>query len=119
MGELFGDGLDRTGKNRYVVAGGQIEANRARISFLFIMLLEKTANFVCLHSDDWISLRVKIDAAIIDLYPDQVLVQFVAVSEEGLFRDKIEEAGLLRGVREVLARENSAKLLPFLEDRNV
>ena len=96
----------------------QVNLPRARLSFSLVILPQSASNFVRLHADDRVLLRIEVRAAIIHLYADQVFVQFFGVPGQGLFRHEFQEAGLLGGIREVLAMQDATQFFPFLVDGN-
>ena len=44
-----------------------------------------------LHANDRVLLRAELRPAVVDLDADQILVQFVATAQEGLFADELEK----------------------------
>jgi hypothetical protein len=63
-------------------------------------------------------LRIEIDAPVVDLHPNEVLIQLLSVTQEGLLGNKLEEPSLLRRVGKVLAFEDPAQFFALLEERD-
>ena len=71
-----------------------------------------------LHAHNRILLRVEIDAPVVDLDSNEVLIQLFSVPQEGLLAHKLQESSLLRGVGKVFAFENPAQFFALLEERD-
>src|ERR1700728_3858910 len=101
-----------------VMTGRRVEADQTAATILLIIFVEHSANLVRLHPHNRILLRIEIDAPIVDLDSNQIFVELVSVTQEGLFRHKFEEAGLFRRVREVFALQDAAQFFALLEQRD-
>src|SRR5438132_11399743 len=76
-------------KDGDIVTRRQVETDQTTMTCLLIISVQQSANLVRLHAHNWIRLRIEIDPPVVDLHPDQVLIQLVSVTEEGLFADKL------------------------------
>jgi hypothetical protein len=97
---------------------GQVEANHALSAIFLIVLVEQPANLVRLHAHNGIFLRIEVNAAVVDLYSDKVLIQLVAVAQQGLLAHKLEEPGLFGRSGKMLAFEDPAQFFAPLEERD-
>src|SRR5256885_16604567 len=104
-------------EDRDIVTRRKVEADQTTVTGLLVVFVQQPANLVRLHAHNWIRLGIEIDPSVIDLNPDQVLIQLVSVTEKGLFGDKLEEPSLLGRVHEVLALQDSAQFFAPLEAR--
>jgi hypothetical protein len=73
---------------------------------------------VRLHAHNRILLRIEINASVVHLYPNEVLIQLFSVAQEGLLRHKLEEPRLLRRVGKELAFQDPAQLFALLKERD-
>lgn len=95
----------------------QIDAEDALAAVFLVVLLERTADFVGLHTDDRVLLRIEPCAAIIDFNPDQILIELVAVALKGLLDNELEESASLGCVGKLLAFQDPAQLFSFFKER--
>ena len=90
------------------MARGQVETDQTAASIFVVILTQEAADLVRLHPHNRILLRIEIDAPVVNLYPDEILIQLFAVAQEGLLRHKLEEPRLLRRVSKQSAFEDPA-----------
>src|ERR671923_1704080 len=102
-------------KRGHIMASGQFNTQRAVSAFLLVVVLESTANIMCLHAYDGVYLRIEIWTSAVNLYTDKIFVQFFAIAEEGLLCHKLQESTLFRGICKVSALQDTVQLPPLLE----
>ena len=94
------------------MAGGQFNAQRAVSAFLLVVILESTANIMCLHAHDRVSARIERGILVEDLHTDDVFLELVAVPAERLEAHELEESLQPIDLPEGRARQNPIQLLP-------
>src|ERR1700726_4177562 len=101
-----------------VMPRGQVETDQTAAPIFVVILTQEAADLVRLHPHNRILLRIEIDARVVNLYPDKILIQLFSVAQESLLRHKLEEPRLLRRVSKQSAFQDPAYFFALLEERD-